>query len=203
MPGGDDAEDREAALAALREKLRYALGPLNKAGLGFLARSLQRHGQPESLDRLARRAITTASSLTGSSFLGLLQVFRAHGWTHYAQALTEQAAEHLALADAATRRKLLINLRTAGETETAERLEAMAPLSRPSPPAPDAKPASPPAPPRAYNPYGLKTDGAPARPWSWRDLDHPRTSLPNASHRPPQVRAAPAPWPAWERYADN
>ncbi|MER6380169.1 hypothetical protein [Streptomyces sp. NPDC001250] len=155
MPGGDDAEDREAALAALREKLRYALGPLNKAGLGFLACSLQRHGQPESLDRLARRAITTASSLTGSSFLGLLQAFRAHGWTHYAQALTEQAAEHLE------------------QTETADRLEAMAPLSRPSPPAPDAKPASPPAPPRAHNPYGLKTDGAPARPWSWRDLDRP------------------------------
>ncbi|MFF3678828.1 hypothetical protein ACFYYS_33285 [Streptomyces sp. NPDC002120] len=147
--------------------------------VGFLIRSLRQHEQPEALDRLAARAIDAANPLAASSFLDLPRMLRERDLDAHAQALIERATGHPELADAITYTNLLKHLREAGEAEAADRFEATLPTTRGTAPAPPRTPH------RARSPYGLETDGTPARPWTWHDLN------------PPPAHTAPPPRPGW------
>ncbi|WP_327737180.1 hypothetical protein OG749_29220 [Streptomyces nojiriensis] len=174
------------------------------ARLGFLARSLRQHGRPEPVDRLARRAIAAADPRVGTAFVDLLRMLREQGLDGHARALVERAAEHPGLSYAVTHEKLPERLRTAGEPEAADRLEAAAPSAAAAPArVPHPPPPSRTAPTGSRRPYGLETDGAPARPWGWSDLERPGATLPAHRRHDPAPVTDPGPWPAWGRYCDN
>ncbi|MEU9998525.1 hypothetical protein [Streptomyces sp. NPDC050848] len=120
----------------------------------------------------------------------------------------ECGAEHPHLAEAVADRDLLSHLRDAGEAEAAGRARV-----------PASEPTAPPVEPRRRRPYGLETDGTPASPWTWNDLNHPGTdpgTHPRAlvrtqsrsprRHHPSTVADADTDtdtWNGWERYFDN
>ncbi|MGA5191997.1 hypothetical protein [Streptomyces exfoliatus] len=172
--------------------------------LGFLARSLWDHHAPGPLARLADRAVAGATPRTSSSFLDLLRMLRAYELDAHVDALIERIAEHPQLADPVTHTNLLRELRAAAETEAADRLEAIAPrnaLSPTNPTNPTTETTTPPAP-RGHRPYGLETNGVPALPWTWRDLDRPHAAPPQPRHTGAATTDA-DPWDSWHRYADN
>ncbi|MFG2845815.1 hypothetical protein ACGF12_21985 [Kitasatospora sp. NPDC048296] len=177
--GLDDAEytalffDVLAPFVSPPELTRFALRaveevPLSSiAELGFLARSLEEHHQSEALDRLACRAIAAVDP-DASTFLDLLRMLRARSLDEHIHAMIERVAAHPGLAEAVTCTKLLSNLRTAGETEAADRLGAAASRMTPDSAAITEKPRVEPGGQRLY---GLETDGTPACPWTWESLD--------------------------------
>ncbi|MFF7340911.1 hypothetical protein ACFZAT_26750 [Streptomyces sp. NPDC008163] len=188
----DDAEytaiylDELARVGRPRTVRRFALRAADEvllsgaAGVLFLARSLDREGPPGALDRLARRAVLAVEPCS-HGFVTLLRTLREHGLTAHSDALIERAVAHRGLSNAVRRKELLSALRTAGETEAADRLESAAPVVV-------AAPADP-VKPRAGSPYGLETDGTPAAPWTWSGLDAVEAQLASRT----RGRTAPTP----------
>ncbi|MFJ3924262.1 hypothetical protein [Streptomyces sp. NPDC090022] len=183
------------------------------SGLGFLLRTLRSLGRTDEVAELSRRAVDAARpgwtvdtniSMPGSSNLepdvaGLLLLLREVGHDDLAERLIDKASRSDVLArcgpDSVDR--LLRSLREAGESAAADRVARAAPA-----PAPEHQDADPP---HRRSPYGLETDGSPARPWTWQDLDAPRTVPAPRRHlgggdRPP-IEAGP--WSGWDRYHDN
>ncbi|NEC09546.1 hypothetical protein [Streptomyces sp. SID7909] len=159
--------------------------PSHAAGLRFLARSLDRAGQPGALDRLARRAVLAVGPY-GHGFVPLLRVLREHGLAAHADTLIERAITHGDLPHAVRSTEFLPSLRAAGENEAADRLESAVP--------PPVAAAPDPVEPRKASPYGRETDGTPAAPWTWSDLDAVEARL--ASRTRGRTAATPGTSPA-------
>ncbi|MFE7577925.1 hypothetical protein ACFU5Z_24625 [Streptomyces sp. NPDC057521] len=193
----DDAEctasylDELARVGRPQTVRRFALRaadevpPSEVARLRFLAQTLDREGLPEALDRLARRAVLAVGPYS-HGFVILLRTLREHGLTAHADALIERAAAHRDVSYAVRRTGLLSSLRAAGETEAADRLESAVP--------PPVAAAKDPVKPREASPYGRETDGTPAAPWTWSDLDAVEAHL--ASRTRGRTAATPGTSPA-------
>ncbi|MFJ8862302.1 hypothetical protein ACIRD8_28220 [Streptomyces sp. NPDC102451] len=157
---GDPQTVRRFALNAVDE------APLARgAGVVILARSLRQHGLSDALDQLARRAIATAHPRS-DVLVGLPKTLRSQHLDAPAEALIDRAGAHPELTGAVPHTELSARPRAAEEAEAAESPEtAVSLVARP----PD--PERPRGEPRWGAPFGLETDGSPARAWSWKDLD--------------------------------
>ncbi|MGW6565438.1 hypothetical protein [Streptomyces sp. NPDC054975] len=214
------AHQQGKPLVRLARRAVAAADPLMAAAfvdlLGmFRARSLDAHAHD-----LIERAASHPGLAQAVAERGLLSRLRDAGETEAADRL-EAAAPSRAGASAPEAVAPPRAEASAPEAVAPPRADAPNPvLATPSRAESDTpEPAAPSrAEPRPKSPYGLETDGTPAAPWNWNDLDRPgrdpgpgpgpRTLVrPQPRHDPqPPVVGEPdpwSPWPSWERYADN
>ncbi|MEU6436998.1 hypothetical protein ABZ874_22085 [Streptomyces albidoflavus] len=135
------------------------------ADLRFLISSLRRQDLREECDRLVHRAVREAD-LRPEGFVSLLRTLRDEGLDTHAESLVERAVTHKPVTEAAAREELLLTLRSMGEDAAADRLKAAStPAAAVDTPAQTRQTVLP-----QPSPYGLETDGTPARPWTWREI---------------------------------